>query len=67
MPQDKENPDNQLGELPKSSDLEPGPVDPASPKTAEERFEEQVQRLLRSVDPSHVDDTWEGCGRDAAS
>ncbi len=66
MPQDKEKPDDRLGELAKSSDQEPGYSNPPSPKTAEERFEEQVQRLLRSVDPSHVDDTWEGCGGNPA-
>ena len=66
MPQDKENPDDRLSELAKSSDQEPGDVNPPLPKTAEERFEEQVQGLLRSVDPSHVDDTWEGCGGNPA-
>ena len=66
MCQDKEKPDDRLCELAKSSDQEPGHVNPASPKTAEERFAEKVQVLLNSVDPSHSNDSWEGRGGDAA-
>ena len=66
MSQDKEKPDDRPCELAKSSDQEPEDVTPPSPKTVEERFVEQVQALLHSVDPSHVNDTWEGCGGDAA-
>jgi hypothetical protein len=64
--QDKEKPDDRPGELVKSSDQEPEDVNPPSPKTALERFVEQVQGLLASADPSHPNDTWEGCGGDAA-
>jgi len=67
MSQDEEKPDDRLCELAKSSDQEPGEVKPPSPKTAEERFVEEVQGLLRSVDPSRLNDTWEGCGVDAAN
>ena len=66
MPQDKEKPDDRPGKLAKSSDQEAEDVKPPSPKTAEERFVEEVQRLLVSADPSHPNDTWEGCGGDAA-
>ena len=52
MSEEKEKPDDRLCELAKSSDQEPGDVNPPSPKTAEERFVEQVQALLHSVDPS---------------
>ena len=67
MSQDKEKPDDRLSELAKSSDQEPGDVKHHRAKTAEERFDEQVQGLLDSVDPSHLNDTWEGCGGDTAS
>ena len=65
MSQDKETPDDLLSELAESPDQEPGSVNPPLRKTAEEQFEEQLQRLLRSVDPSQVNDTWEGCGGNA--
>ncbi len=66
MSQDKEKPDDRLREPEKSSDQEPASVNPPSPKTAEERFAEEVQELLQSVDPSHFNDTWEGCDGDDA-
>jgi hypothetical protein len=66
MPQDQEQPDDPLCDPEKSSDQEAGSVNPPSPKTAEERFAEEVQELLQSVDPSHFNDTWEGCDGDAA-
>jgi hypothetical protein len=66
MSQDQEKPDDRLCEPEKSSDQEPASVNPPSPKTALERFAEEVQELLLSVDPSQPNDTWEGCGGDAA-
>ena len=67
MSKEKEKPNDRLCELAKSPDQEPAHVNPPPPKTAEEQFVDQVQALLRSVDPSQFDDTWEGCGGDAAS
>jgi hypothetical protein len=67
MSEEKDKPDEGLSELAKSSEQEPGDVNPPSRKTAEERFAEQVQALLHSVDPSRFNDTWEGCGGDAPS
>jgi hypothetical protein len=66
MSKEKAEPDDRLSEFAKSSDQEPGKLNPPAPKTALERFDEQVQALLRSGDSSHFDDSWEGCGRDAA-
>ena len=67
MSQDKDKPDDRLCELAKSSEQKAEDVNPPAPKTAEERFVEQVQGLLDSVDPSRLNDTWEGCGGDAAN
>ncbi len=66
MSQDQKKPDDPVCAPEKCSDQEPAAVDPPAPKTALERFTEEVQEMLRSVDPSHFNDTWEGCDGDAA-
>jgi hypothetical protein len=67
MSPNNETPDDQPGGLDKSPENEPGEAKPPLPKSAEERFLEQVEGLRNSVDPSYVNDTWEHCGEDAAS
>jgi hypothetical protein len=66
MSEEKEKPDDRLRELVIPSDQTPGDINPSSTGTAEERFVQQVQGLLDSIDPSQFNDTWEGCGGDAA-
>ena len=67
MSEEKENPADRVSAPAKSSEEEPGYVKPAAQKTAEEQFIEHVQGLLDTVDPSHFNDTWEGCTGDPAT